>query len=505
MTYIRKLLVCTTALGALALAGCGDSSSDLTVTPVPGPGGGGTGGGTGGGATLCPNGTTEIDVGAEKHCRLSGNLTTNVTLSSTRPVQLDGRVLVGVDVGPDGTAAGGQSVQLNIPAGTRVYARTTTSYLVVARGSQLNAEGTQSSPIIFTSANDLGYGAAVGFPTPRQPFTGSAIADPNFQEWGGLVINGRAPLNTGPAPSTTPCPPSSTISQAEGEGNSGCYGGNNIADNSGVLRYVQVKYAGQIITSTNELNSIAFQGVGAGTTVDFVQVHNGSDDGFEFFGGTVDARHLVSTGADDDSFDWTFGWNGRVQFAIAILNPLLPTQDTGIEADNNEFNNDALPRSNPTLANFTIIGSGTARSTNGVLLRRGTAGRLVNFVVGPGFSNAGLDIDSTATYAQVTANALTLRSFFISTTRALSVDTSVADSDATLAQIFAGDPNNRTGASTLVSSVAGRPAFINGANENAVVAVNPVTLGSFFQPAPYAGAVQNTANNWTVGWTFGLN
>jgi len=103
-------------------------------------------------------------------------------------------------------------------------------------------------------------------------------------KWGGLIINGNAPING--------CTVGTAVCEAEGEGSTGKYGGNNAADNSGNLNYLQVKYAGYLITATNELNGIALQGVGNGTLIDYVQVHNNADDGIEFFGGTVNAKHL---------------------------------------------------------------------------------------------------------------------------------------------------------------------------------------------------------------------
>lgn len=475
------------AAAGMALAACSGSSSDLDsdgpVTPPPPPPP----------SSLCPTGTTPVSVGSEQHCRLTGTVTGNVTLTNNFTYQLSGRVVVGVDTGAEGNASGGNASSLTIQPGTRVYAQDLNAYLVIARGSRLNADGTSSSPIIFTSAQDLGFGPAGS----RAPHTGSASSDPNTREWGGIVINGRAPINTGPS---TACG-GGTISQAEGEGNSGCYGGNLATDNSGVLRYVQVRYAGNPVTATNELNTIAFQGVGSGTTVDYVQAHNGADDGIEMFGGSVNMKHVVVTGADDDSLDWTFGWNGKVQYALVIQNPNLAGTDTGIEADNNEFNNDATPRANPTISNMTLLGARTV-GTRAVLLRRGTAANLLNFVINDGWPSAGLDIDGTPTYAQASAGNLTLRSFYISAAKALETD---AD-DATLPAFYATPAwNNATGPSTLVSFIAGRPAFINGPNENARPAVNASTIDPFFDAVTYIGAVRDAGSNWTQGWTFGLN
>ena len=142
--------------------------------------------------------------------------------------------------------------------------------------------------------------------------------------------------------------------QGLGEADTGVYGGDNPNDNSGILRYVRVEFAGVEFSPDNELNGIAFQGVGRGSTYEFIQVHMNRDDALEWFGGTADIKYAVASNAADDSFDWTFGWTGRAQF-IAI-HQRGDDADNGIEADNNEFNNNLLPRSNPQIYNMTICG-----------------------------------------------------------------------------------------------------------------------------------------------------
>jgi len=199
--------------------------------------------------------------------------------------------------------------------------------------------------------------------------------------WGGLVISGDAPLNV-------------PGGEAFGEGDTGVYGGNDPNDSSGVLRYVRVEYAGIEFSPDNELNGIAFQGVGRGTVVEFVQVHFNKDDGLEFFGGTVDVKYAVMTGIGDDSFDWTEGWQGRGQFWIA--QQYGDDADQGIEADNNAENNDLEPRANPTLYNLTLIGDPDfdqgSESDEGILLREGTAATIKNSIV-MGFKEVGLNIN----------------------------------------------------------------------------------------------------------------
>jgi hypothetical protein len=261
---------------------------------------------------------------------------------------------------------------LTIQAGTRIIGESgSLGALVVDRGGRLNAIGTREQPIVFTS---------------DQPIGSRGRGD-----WGGLIINGRAPVNLAGGVGT-------------GEGDTGVYGGNEPSDNSGTLRYVRVEFSGVEFSPDNELNGIAFQGVGRGTTVDFIQAHMSRDDAVEFFGGTVDAKHVIPSNAADDAFDWTFGWSGRVQF-VAITQR-GDDADNGIEADNSEFNNSALPRSNPQLYNFTICGDPDrnegGESTRAAIFRRGTAFTFRNFLI-TGFKTSGpqLETTNTATTGQV--------------------------------------------------------------------------------------------------------
>jgi hypothetical protein len=229
----------------------------------------------------------------------------------------------------------------------------------------IDAQGTAAAPIIFTSPKKV----------------------PAAEDWGGLVINGSASINAAGG------------EVANGEGNSGPYGGGlspDDADDSGILEYVIVAYAGHVFTSEDELNGIALQGVGSGTTINFVQIHKNKDDGIEFFGGTVDVTYVVCTGIGDDSFDWTQGWTGSAQYVV--LQQYDWDADQGIEADNNSADHNLLPRSNPQLCNMTIIGQPDYSGSDiGTLFRVGTGVGLYHSIV-TGFNDAGLDIDDIATW-----------------------------------------------------------------------------------------------------------
>src|SRR5687768_708011 len=260
---------------------------------------------------------------------------------------------------------------LNIAAGTRVIGEAgSVGTLIVRRGGRLNAIGTRTAPIVFTS---------------DQPVGSRARGD-----WGGIILNGTAPVNI-------------EGGEGVGEADTGIYGGDNPNDNSGSMRYVRVEFAGVEFSPDNELNGIAFQGVGRGGSYEFIQVHMNRDDALEWFGGTADIKYAVASNAADDSFDWTFGWSGRAQF-IAITQR-GDDGDNGIEADNNEFGNDFLPRSNPQIYNMTMCGDPDRNEGNesnrAIIFRRGTAVTFRNFLI-TGFKTTGLQFDGASTPTQVT-------------------------------------------------------------------------------------------------------
>ncbi len=297
----------------------------------------------------------------------AGTMTEDATLTSDRVWQLAGPVFVG----DKDNLPSGDGITLTIEAGTKIEGLTDTGgiipYLAVSRGHQIMAEGTREAPILMTSDTARGSG-----------------------EWGGLIITGLAPINR-------------TGGTGLGEGDTGVYGGSDPADSSGKLQYVVVAHAGHKFSDQNELNGIAFQAVGSETTIDHIQVHRNKDDGVEFFGGTAEARHIYLTENEDDSLDWTDGWQGKVQFVSIHKN--ASTGDQGIEADNLEENNDAAPRSHPVLANLTI--RGYADNDYGILLRRGTAANFYNTII-TGFGKAQIDIDNTATFTNGGSSATNL-------------------------------------------------------------------------------------------------
>jgi hypothetical protein len=361
---------------------------------------------------------------------------------------------------------------LNIAPGTRIVGESgSVGTLVVLQGGRLNAIGTAQAPIVFTSDQPIGQRGR--------------------GDWGGLIINGRAPVNL-------------EGGQGEGEGDTGIYGGTNPNDNSGVLRYVRAEFSGIEFSPDNELNGIAFQGVGRGTTVDHVQAHMSRDDAMEWFGGTVDGKYLVMSNAADDSVDWTFGWTGRLQFVAVTQRG--DDADNGIEADNSEFNNNALPRANPQLYNVTLCGDPDTteggESPRAANIRRGTAFTIRNFLV-TGFKTVGFQISDTNTSAQVD-NGTSQMGAGVAWGMPTNMHASV------MTYITSGRfPNVRVGVDPGLSPAACsnhaapnfQPPSIASLAGGQLAPILPPNDG-FFETVTFIGAVPPApAPNWMDGWT----
>ena len=342
--------------------------------------------------------------------------------------------------------------------------------LVIRRHSKIMAEGTADAPIVMTSSKAAGS---------RQR-----------GDWGGLIVNGNARLNACADGGSE-----STFCEAYGEGATGWYGGDDDTDSSGVLKYVRVEFAGTLVSPDNELNGIAFQGVGSGTEIDYVQVHMNADDGVEFFGGTAQAKHLLITGVGDDAMDWTDGWRGKAQFVI--LQQYADASDNGIEADNNGEANDATPRSAPTLSNFTIIGSPSSSSSDvGMLIREGTAASLHNMLV-TGMNESCVDVDHDETFAQITSGALTIEHSMLNCETSFDLE---SDDPENVETWFNGGVGNVLADPVLTAPYnETTPGFAPGST-SPVLGAGMAPTDSFFEAVDYIGAMDAT-HDWTAGWT----
>lgn len=257
--------------------------------------------------------------------------------------------------------------KLTIEAGAEIIATENDGeirYIAVAQGAQIFVNGTASNPVVMTSE----------------------IESP--AAWGGLVICGKAPINKGET--------------ASAEVSGLTYGGTNATDNSGSIKYLRIEYSGYAYNSEKEFNALSFFGVGSGTTVEYVQSYNGSDDAFEWFGGTVNVKYLVSINDDqnmvgDDIFDWTEGWTGNAEYLYGKR-----TNDgaRGIEADNNSNNNLATPISFPHISNITLISTGatTGDGDDALKLRVGTKGIFDNLVLVNWTTGFNVEHDATIGY-----------------------------------------------------------------------------------------------------------
>ena len=362
---------------------------------------------------------------------------------------------------------------LNIGAGTRIIGESgSVGTLVVERGGRINAIGTQQAPIVFTSDQPVGRRGR--------------------GDWGGIIINGRAPVNLAGG-------------EGEGEGDTGVYGGTDPNDNSGVLRYVRVEFSGIEFSPDNELNGIAFQGVGRGTQVDHVQAHMSRDDAMEWFGGTVDGKYLVMSNAADDGLDWTFGWSGRVQYAV--ITQRGDDADNAIEADNSEFVNGALPRSNPQIYNLTICGDPTGlasevqRAGN---LRRGTAFTIRNFLITGMRQGFQIETTNTATTGQVDNG-----------TSQMGAGASWGNVSNMHASVTTYMNNGRFPGVVLNQPAGISAAACNGGNPNANFQPSSIAtiaggqlapilppIDGFFEVTTFIGALPPApAPNWMDGWT----
>lgn len=417
----------------------------------------------------CPASTTTIASGdgTTTTCQVSGRITSDLRLTAGNLYALSGPVFVGGD--------NADSATLSVDAGVTLYGASGNDYLVVSRGSKLTAIGTVAEPITFTSIEDVqGLTAQAG-------------------QWGGLVLLGNAPSNKCPSDG------SACSLQVEGVQEGAVFGGTATDDSSGTLSYVRIMHAGFEIAPDNELNGITFGGVGSGTVVDYVQVHKNADDGVEFFGGNVDVKHLVLTDIQDDSIDWDNGFQGRMQYVL--VRQALDNTDAnrGIEADNDGSTPDITPQSNPSIANVTIIGNtfdGTEDDSEGVYLREGTGAQLANFILtGPVGMGECFEVEnSPESQANLGDATITFTNSVIACENGENFKNE--DGAVDLANWFTTVQGDNAVEAT-------QAAVLTGIFSNAVGTPKDFSTDTFFENADFVGAVK-ADNDWTAGWTVGL-
>ena len=368
---------------------------------------------------------------------LTGNITSDATLTEGNSYRLSG----GLHVKAGAT--------LRIEPGVELVAvdDEIPDYILIEQGAKIDAQGTAAHPIVMTS--ELKESGA----------------------WGGIHICGYAHTNAG----------AGVLSEI---GNAP-YGGDNDADNSGTLRYIRLEYTGFALDEEHEANGVSFYGVGNGTTVEYLQAYKGSDDGFEFFGGSVNVRYLVSTSCSDDSFDWTEGWNGKGQFLVAFQeaeSTLGYDCDCLMECDNNGNNAAATPVAHPVLANVTLVGNNSQTGNRGVRLRAGTEVELYNAII-TGKPKC-LTVETPETESSFSKQQTPSVLEYISMSTVLDSKEGIYTNEDF--EAAAGNATDYVNALTdgYVGTIQGGKTLSD----------------SFFTAAAYKGAV-SASDDWTAGWT----
>ena len=421
---------------------------------------------------------------------VTANVTANTTWTRTNTYLLDTKIYVT------------NGATLTIEPGTVIKGRpkanpVDATALVIARGAKINAQGTPTNPIIFTAESDLLNGN---------------LTQSERGLWGGVVILGRARLNT-----------------ASGQGNVegiptteplGTYGGTDDDDNSGVFRYVQIRHSGAIVAANVELNGLTMGGVGRGTTIEYVDVYAGNDDGFEWFGGTVNSKYLISSYNDDDNFDWDEGFRGKGQFWFAV-----GASDKGnqaMELDGGTSPEDGQPYALPELYNLTLIGSGatsTNTQSNGLIFRDNTGGKIYNMILHD-YRNYAVRIETESAQAQDSAKRLAAGDLAIGnsifgtfgagtgntqmfTAPNASSGGAAPATNYTVAHLTAAAQANRINTDPLLTGISRtrnkgldpRPA----AGSPALSGARTPPADGFFNVTNYIGAFSSA--NWAKGWS----
>jgi hypothetical protein len=402
---------------------------------------------------------------------LEGQITSTQTLDANKTYLLRGYVRVM------------NNASLTIPAGTLLKGeKNTKGALIIEKGGKIFANGTATSPIVFTSDQ--------------------TVNSRNIGDWSGVVICGKAPVNTADGTGTYE---GGVLGAGIAE-----YGGTVANDNSGIFKYVRIEFAGIAIQTDKEINSLTLCGVGNGTQIDHVQVSFGGDDGFEFFGGTVNATHLIAYRCTDDDFDFDNGYNGKLQYGISIKDPnvadLIGTS-RGIEDENKGTPFPSTFISRPVISNFTFIGPGTSSLTfhganvhfglnskmilaNSIIVNARTVAIEANTEVPAGFIKDGSSIISDNIVFGNTANY------------------GLKDVTVAFANVAAFDAFALTKGNTVVASLSAA-GFTSTSLDNPVLTISSGSaannkakftgdLATGFSVTSFAGAMGTT--DWTTGW-----
>jgi hypothetical protein len=502
---------------ALALAGCGPSDiaspgsgGNITInnpTPAPTPTPTSTAPALVTPATGCPTisdpqgltdgGTITGPTGTWRICRLPSLIKVSSTLPKRTGLvyEMNGRVNVGCDGGFAAPTTGAPytsttvgctatpltadtAVTLTIEAGSILYGSTGQSWLAVNRGNKINATGTATAPIVFTSRDNI-----------------QGLNDDTSQgQWGGVVLMGRGIVtdcNVGTVAG------GSCERDTEGSADLARFGGADNTYNAGTMKFVQIRYSGFVLGANKELQSLTTEGVGTGTTIDHFQSHNSSDDGSEHFGGAINLKYYIAVGADDDSLDVDTGAQMNVQYALLL--PRSGKGDALFEIDSN-LNEADTPRTKLAVANFTALQPATSADNESTgdlaasLFRGNSDTTLIDGIIATPVNEC-IRINGSTSGGSPVAT-LVARSVVLqcNATKYLGSGTLTA---ANVQTTFGSGANNNNDAFTPTLT----SLFINGANETGVTATDPKLTSSFFDTTTWIGAVRNATDTWYAGWT----
>lgn len=435
----------------------------------------------------CKKNDTNSSITPTKTDTLSNNITADLSLNANTAYVINGQVFVK------------NNATLTIPAGTTVSVIPTTDraskgVLVITQGAKLIVNGTVDKPVVFTSAA-----------TAKAP-----------GDWGGIIINGKAPTNIGSGNSAGLAISDDTK-----------YGGSIADDNSGSIKYLRLEYCGGINPdaedewAVDKVSGLCLESVGSGTTIDNVMVTHSNDDAFQFVGGTVNATHLIAYNNGDDDYDFDLGYEGKLQYLLSYRTGLTSThalRANGIESYNDETPTSNKPYTRPVISNITIIGPQGMETTKtnlnqGIYIRKGTRFAIQNSIVAE-YPQGGLMV-CNKTRPILLAGIESQFKYNIlhsdSASRTFSWDQDYRVIGDSILQKFAlSDLNSNVQVTNTdefkfkgmyasngpdLSLADGSPA-LTGANFDAV------DFSSYFEKVPYRGAFGTTnwavANNWAV-------
>ena len=429
--------------------------------------------------------------GTNENLILSGKINTDRTLKSGNTYKLRGIVYI-VD-----------GAKLTIEPGVIIQGeKSSRGTLVITRGTQILANGTVDKPIIFTSD----------------------AATPAMGDWGGIVILGRAKTNASYNGTAGLGEIEGGVNNSEGLGS---YGGADDNDNSGILKYVRIEYPGYAFLPDKELNGLTMGAVGRGTLIDYVQVSNAADDSYEWFGGSVDCKHLIAYKGLDDDWDMDNGFSGRIQFGISMRDSLIAdvSQSNGFEIDNDAGGSTLLPQTSAIFSNMTVIGPRAALTNIGnsnfrraIHTRRNSAVSIFNSIIMGwpiGWNlDAGLGTPTDINYSGATPKAFISNTILAGNntqftyTASASAPTGWTTTDlqnyfnragggnsvvATTADVMLNAPFKHDGSADW-NPTSGSPALTGAEFSNAKVS------NSFFTSTTYRGAC-GSGDTWWKTWT----